>query len=133
MALFAAIGCSVMIFVAVFPREVLWVLGPAYAGLTYEVTLSIACSASYFMTVTALAMANARGIVISPWFGIGLNLAVQLILVCILNVHTVRGVLWFGILVSTFDMIVCWTNFLIVSQRSDQSSAAFAPAIAPMQ
>jgi hypothetical protein len=117
MALFAAISAGIVIFVALFPREVLWILGPKYTGLTYEVTLAAAASASYFMAMTALTLTNARGIAISPWCGIGLNLAAQLILLSVLNVHTVRGVLWFGILVPVVDLIVCWVNFLIVSRR----------------
>jgi len=115
MTLFAVAGCGIVILVALFSRQVLWILGPEYAGLTREVVLAAAGSAMYFLVVSALALTNARGIVISPWRGIMLNFAAQVILLSALNVHTVAGVLWFGILAATFDLLLYTGNFLIVS------------------
>lgn len=114
---FASVGAGVVGLVALFPEKVLLLLGREYAGLTGEVVLASAGSAAYFLSASVWGLASARGIVISPWLGIPSNLAVQVLLIALLDVHTVRGVLWLGVFMSAFELLLCVVNFLVALKR----------------
>lgn len=114
---FAAAGASVVAVVALFPNETLWLLGPEYAGLSREAVLAVTCSAAYFLAASVWSLASVRGIVLAPWIGIPLNLAVQVFLLSFWDVHSVGGVLWFATFMSLFELVLCVANFLFAMRR----------------
>lgn len=114
---FAAAGASVVAVVALFPNETLWLLGPEYAGLSREAVLAVTCSAAYFLAASVWSLASVRGIVLAPWIGIPLNLAVQVFLLSFWDVHSVGGVLWFATFMSLFELVQCVANFLFAMRR----------------
>jgi hypothetical protein len=114
----AGASSLVVLLVALFPREVLQVLGANYANLTGEVVLAVTAAACHFLAANALGLSNARGIVVSPWLGISFNFVVQAVLISVLEVRTVHGVLWLGLLVAAFELVLFMAYFVFASRRA---------------
>ncbi len=84
-------ACSVL-----FPREILWVLGAKYAGLTRELPWMVAGSILGGFTGIVWSLATARGWIWHAWMAPILTIALQIILLNYLNLGEVKGVLIFG-------------------------------------
>jgi O-antigen/teichoic acid export membrane protein len=97
--------------VALFPRAVLWVLGPAYGALSHEALIAALGGSCGLLGGCAYWMAAARGVVIAPWLMIPLGLGVQIVLISILPLSTVSGVLWLGALTNLAYWIMHSFNF----------------------
>jgi O-antigen/teichoic acid export membrane protein len=107
----AAVGGIGLAFIAlawVFPEAFLWILGPKYAGLHYEVLLVMIGSA--FRLVAGLAAAINGSRRFNYWWHnfstIVLTLAVQGIFLWKSDLGSVQAVLWFGIASSAASMVV---------------------------
>jgi O-antigen/teichoic acid export membrane protein len=83
--------------VAVFPDEILSILGSQYSNLHSEGILVAACGLVSSLAGLLWATNAARAWIVPPWFLIPCTLAVQAALAGLLKLSTVDGVLWFTI------------------------------------
>lgn len=94
------------------PQVFLWVLGPQYAGLNFELRLVVVGSAIGFLNGVFWSMHSARRFVY--WWTIGVNLGitfvVQLLFILFVDMSSVRSALWMSIsmnLVSFAVSVAC--------------------------
>lgn len=109
----ALVGVSLIpvLCVALFPRAVLWVLGPAYASLAHEALIAALGGSFGLLGGCAYWMSAARGVVIAPWLMIPLAICVQITLILVLPISTVGGVLWLGALTNLAYWLMHAGNF----------------------
>jgi O-antigen/teichoic acid export membrane protein len=91
-----------------FPQVFLWILGPQYAGLAYEVRLVIAASSVSFVNGLLWTMHTARRFVY--WWTLGANLGftllVQVAFIRFSDVGTLRSVLWMGLAMNIVSICI---------------------------
>ncbi len=108
---YAGFCAFVLVLIALFPSQALWILGKQYAHLQVELFwMALGTVISGFAGMT-YSLVTTRGWVKFKWHGISLSfmgipltLALQAVLLRTLNVSSVKGVIFFGIL-STFPGI----------------------------
>jgi hypothetical protein len=81
--------------VAVFPRQILSILGHQYSGLSAEGVLMAACAVVSTTAGLLWAINSARAWIVSPAFLIPCTIAVQVAMISFLDLSTVKGVLLF--------------------------------------
>ena len=116
----AVAGAGILALVVAYPGQTLWVLGRDYSGLTSEVKLLASGSVISLLAGTAFGLGNARGWVIHPVVGIGAEILWQVLWICLLDVSKVQGVLWLGIAMSAFQVILFSANVVIWARRSGE-------------
>jgi len=91
-----------------FPEIFLWILGPKYSHLRFEIFLAIATSSIGYLSAVLWTMNSARRFVY--WWNsaavIILTLAVQTVFIWRVNLSTVRSVLLLGLATVTVNLIV---------------------------
>lgn len=99
MAVLGGIGGSVVLLAWLFPGPFLWVLGPKYAGLRYELLLVMIASSLSYVGGTMAIIHNARKFVY--WWNnmarIVLTILVLLIFLWKVNLSSVRGALMLSV------------------------------------
>lgn len=105
-----AVICGVMTSLArFFPGLFLWILGPKYSGLRYEVFLMIAASSLGYFTSTFWFIHNARRFVY--WWNtfsiIAMTLTVEIYFIMKVDLSTVRGVLDMRLWIGYGSLLVC--------------------------
>jgi hypothetical protein len=101
-AVAAATGTGLIVFAVarMFPGVFLWILGPQYAGLRFEVLL-VMTSGSMGLVGSIMATINGARRFVYYWDSISKNvvtLAVQAIFIWKVDMSSVRNVLWFGVI-----------------------------------
>ncbi len=124
LALLVLVGLATTGLVVVFSRQVLWLLGPEYAGLTHEAMLVVIASALNLLAGTAYSLGNARGHVTQPVVSIGLQIICQIWLISRLQVSTLEGALWFGIWMPVFQTLIYTSNLLHQTMRRTNQQPA---------
>jgi hypothetical protein len=98
-AITAGGALSIVALAALFPQLFLWVLGPRYANLQFELLLVISNGAIGLISGVVYTINNSRRFVY--WWQnittISLTIVVQSLYLWKGDLHTVRSVLWFGI------------------------------------
>jgi O-antigen/teichoic acid export membrane protein len=95
---FCLFGISLIGLARLFPDQLLWILGPKYSHLRSEVVLMMALT-SFSSVVGAMWLLNAaKAWVKYTWINIPSVILMQVILLSFLNISTLNGVLWFGVL-----------------------------------
>ena len=98
-------ACMVLVLlVSLFRDQVLWVLGPAYAGLGREVVLMACNGVLWAMAGGALALVSARAVVTPYWLLIPVSLVVEATAIVSLPVGTIVG----AILLSSATALAQW-------------------------
>ena len=99
---------SIMLLTYLFPQVVLWVLGPQYRSLRFEVQIAIASGAVSFFSSVLWGIHSARRFVY--WWNVGLSIAstllVQILFVVKGDVGSVRGVLMLNLAMNTTLLLV---------------------------
>ena len=119
---FSAFSASLIGVVALFPRQVLAVLGSQYGHLQTEGILMAISSVLGAIAGLAWGLNGSRAWIVSPAKFIPATLAVQVLLVYFLNLSTVRGVIALSIF-STLPSIVWSICFSILRINRLQASA----------
>jgi len=102
-----AVCCALLAGLVIgFANETLWLLGSNYEGLSHELTLAISGAAIALLGGAAYALGAARGWVVSPLISIGGTIAVQVALICTMDLSTAGGVLLFGLIVSSVPLAI---------------------------
>ena len=104
----AVISISVMLVALKVPQLLLWVLGPQYSDLAFEVKLAVAASAVSCFSGVLWGIHSARRFVF--WWNvisnIALTLAVQVVFFIKVDVGTVRGVLWLNLATNVASLLI---------------------------
>jgi hypothetical protein len=95
---YATVSASLIVVVALFPKQVLSVLGSQYSHLQTEGILMAASSVLGAIAGLAWGLNFSRAWIVSPLKFIPFSIVVQIVLVYFLNLSTVRGVLVLSIL-----------------------------------
>ena len=82
----------------IFPEGLLWILGGKYSTLTHEVPLLVGMAIIGGMVAVVHTLALSRGWIWQTWTIPVMTFATQLTCGAFLQLDTVAGVLWFGIL-----------------------------------
>ncbi|WP_420477345.1 hypothetical protein, partial [Noviherbaspirillum sp. ST9] len=110
--------------VAVFPDNVLWVLGKAYSNLQSELVL---CSISACLTLIAGAsfgLCSSRGWAISPLIIIPLDIIAIIAGIQLIDISALEGVFKLNILVASIFVIINLTfSFLKINSHSSAELA----------
>lgn len=94
----SSIGFSIILTVWTFPSQALWILGENYTHLTEEVVLMAVASCLGLLANGTYDLTASRGIVIPPAISIPILISVQITLILLLDVTTLKGVLNYSIL-----------------------------------
>lgn len=91
-------GLSLVALARLFPDQLLWVLGAKYSHLRDALLLTMTLTA-FSAVITAMWSLNyTKAWIRHSWLNIPAVLVTQALLLSVLNVGTLEGVLWFGIL-----------------------------------
>ncbi len=118
---FILMGLLLVALAALFPSQLIWILGKQYAHLQSEV-LILAISSSFSSIVGMMWSLNAsRSWVQNSWLYVPGTIAMQIVLLFILDVSTIRGIIFFGMLSNfPFFLVNIWLSnrgFKIYSQQ----------------
>ncbi len=111
-AFFSMLGYALLLclplaaLAAVWPTGLLWLVGPAYAGLESSLRLAVLAAVLQTMGGVALQLVYGRGWLPSPVLGIGSAVAVQAVSVWLGNVRTLDGALWLGVAMGLQTLVV---------------------------
>jgi len=95
---FCALGLSLIAAAAVFPDQILWILGGKYANLRQELLLMMVMAAFSAVISAMWSLNSTRAWIKHSWLNIPSVILTQIVLLTVLDVSTVRGVILFGIL-----------------------------------
>jgi O-antigen/teichoic acid export membrane protein len=108
LSLTAAICLAVMQMTYLFPQILLWLLGPQYSNLRFEVQLAVGAGAVSFFSSVMWSIHTARRFVY--WWNvalsIGLTLVVQILFIVKADMSTVRGVLWLTVATNVTSLFI---------------------------
>ena len=108
-ALVSGFGFGVALLARIFPETFLWVLGPKYAHLRFEVFQVMLAGAIGFFNGLMASMNGSRRFVYY-WQNVSMivfTLLIQILFMWKGNLGTVRGVLWFNIVSSVPAFVIC--------------------------
>jgi O-antigen/teichoic acid export membrane protein len=93
-------------FTWLFPAEMLWILGKNYAGLNMELLLYVADSCLGLLWGSAYILGATRGWNIHPAFSITVSICAIVAGILLINVTTVKGVLFLNLFVSIIQVLM---------------------------
>ena len=93
---FGLMGGAVVVFSAIFPRPFLWVLGGRYANLEDDVWLMMLSAALGALFTIQHALSYSKAWIAPAMISIPMELLTLVSLTMMLDISTVRGVLWLG-------------------------------------
>ena len=94
------LGFAIVGFVALFSKQILWILGSGFTGLTTEVILIVTGSCISFISISTNQLLVARGILVSPVIIISLSVIVQVCVALFMDLSKVENVMMFAIFTS---------------------------------
>jgi O-antigen/teichoic acid export membrane protein len=93
MMLLFALCVVIMVSAWMFSAQILWVLGPQYAGLNSEVVLSVLASCIGMVAGSAFTLYSNRGWTINPALLIAISLCTIGLGVLLIDISTIRGMI----------------------------------------
>ena len=93
----SAVLTGLLALSALFPRLLLWILGPQYAHLEAELFLMILGTVLGAVLGTMYQLNSTRGWIVAPWLLIPIGVATEVFLIIVLDVSQVRGILLLAI------------------------------------
>ena len=115
-------ACIVAV-IAAFPRQTIWVLGSQYADLQKYGVLIALSMVTAAMGDLLLGLNAARAWIVPPLTYYPFSLAILALLVWRLNLATIRGVLWLGIL-SDVPIVSTLIFYAVIRMRRMQAQPA---------
>jgi len=91
----------------IFSDQFLWLLGPGYAGLKYELVLMAVSTTLTSLAGVMWGLNSAKGWVQYIWIDIPIRICLQAVLLMFMDVKTVSGVLLFSIFSQASPLLVC--------------------------
>ncbi len=110
--------------VYVFSDQILWVLGPEYSSLNYELALSVSASSIALMSGATFTLTTHRGWAIHPGLSIPVSILAIVSGAILLNVSTLVGVLLFNIYVVSAQFLL--NSAFLIFKLNTFSSQSFS-------
>jgi hypothetical protein len=95
---FGVFGLALIVLARLFPSELLWILGSKYSHLRGELLLMMTLTAFSSLIAAMWSLNSTKAWIKYSWLNIPATVATQALLLTLLDVSTLDGVLWFGIL-----------------------------------
>ncbi|MDX6500268.1 MAG: hypothetical protein QOG23_3528 [Blastocatellia bacterium] len=95
---FGVFGLSLIVLARLFPSELLWILGSKYSHLRGQLLLMMTLTAFSSLIAAMWSLNSTKAWIKFSWFNIPATVATQVVLLTLLDISTLDGVLWFGIL-----------------------------------
>ena len=95
---FALLAGALVSITALFPKLLLWVLGAKYASLENEVWLMMLSSGLGALYAMQHALTFSKAWIARAWISIPMEILTQVCLILMLDISTIRGVLWLSCL-----------------------------------
>lgn len=115
----AIIGASIL-----FSRQILWILGSHFHGLSTELALAFASACAGLLSSSTNQLLASRGIVVPPLLFIGAALAAQIGLAFVLPLSQVSGVLLYSIFTFLIIYLLRIVYFILVMVRNEEAQPA---------
>ncbi|MRI02108.1 polysaccharide biosynthesis protein [Kriegella sp. EG-1] len=100
------IFCLIVFMVYIFPNQILWILGPNYANLQYEIALAVIGSCLNVFSGIVFSLYSSRGWVLNPLISIPLSIVILIITIVFTDVSTLQGVLFLNIIVGISQLLI---------------------------
>jgi hypothetical protein len=97
-AIYLAFGALVVLGVGALPREAVWILGKHYAHLGPDAPYAVGSAVLSSLLALMWHMNAYRGWVSSSWIYVPATIVVQVLIIPLLELSSVRGVIIFGAL-----------------------------------
>jgi hypothetical protein len=95
---YSIIGLIIVALVILFPKQILWIIGKNYAHLQHELLLMIASTLASAVVGLMWSLNSARAWIKYSWLYVPATLIMQIFLLVQLDLSTVSGVIYFGLL-----------------------------------
>jgi hypothetical protein len=95
---FCLFGLGLVALAGLFPDQLLWILGSKYGHLRNELFLMMIMTAFNSVVAAMWSLNSTRAWIKGSWMNIPGVILTQIILLLFLDVSTLSGVLWFGVL-----------------------------------
>jgi O-antigen/teichoic acid export membrane protein len=112
-----AVFSLLLFLVWIFGSQILFVFGAAYAGLEFELLLSVLSSSLGVLSGAAFALTTVRGWAINPRLSIPVSIAAIVIGAWLMNVSTLVGILVFNIFLNSVQLLLNSGYFLFSIQK----------------
>ena len=101
--------------VSIFSKDILWILGKDFAGLTNEVLLIAIGSCMSLISVSTNQLLSSRGIIVPPLILISFAIIVQVSIALLMDLSKVESVLLYGIYISAviYSLRLIYLFFII--------------------
>lgn len=104
---FVCLILGVLVFlVYLFPSQILWVIGPNYAGLEYEILLAVIGSCLSTFAGITFSLYSSRGWVLNPTISIPLSILTLVAAIIFTDVSTLQGVLSLNIIIGATHLLL---------------------------
>ena len=100
------IFCLLIGIVYIFSTQILWVLGPQYADLKYELFLAVIGSSFGVFSGIVFSLYSSRGWVMNPAISIPISIATISVAIWATDVTSLIGVLWLNIIVGAIQLLI---------------------------
>lgn len=101
----------------IFADQLLWVLGPTYAGLNKEIILIAVSGSLMLLNMGANNLLSSRGLVVPPVIFIPLAIIVQVAFAFVLKLNNVTGVIEYGIYTTALMYVIRVAYFFITIRK----------------
>ena len=106
-SLIGFISLIILLLVYLFPNQILWVLGPKYQNLSYELFLVFLTGSLNLLLGTVYAINLTKGwIKYTPTYEIPIDVITLLIGIIVFDVSNLTGVLYLALLSSSTNLIL---------------------------
>lgn len=124
MGLLLVLVNAIALIVYLFPTPILWVLGDAYKGLQFELLLSIISSCIGLLGGVVFNLYTSRGWAMSPIVSILINLFSIVFFASILDLRSLKGVLFFNIALGVVSLLqtilFCLYNIFLIKNNGKE-------------
>ncbi|MCW2118488.1 lipopolysaccharide biosynthesis protein [Flavobacterium sp. 7A] len=118
--LLVVFSCGVMLLVFLFPKQLLWVLGASYSGLSTELFLILLSNCIGLIASMTSSLVGSRGHFINPILVICMNISTVTVAFFIWNLSTLKGILYYNILYECIFLIMIYSfSFYKLRQISE--------------
>ena len=123
LGLILAICAALIVSVWLLSNPILWILGPQYSGLNYELVLSITGSSLGIISGAGFSMSTGRGWAINPLLSLPISIASVITGIFLFKVSSLIGVLYYNIFVAAVQCLISHTYLIykIMKHRRKES------------
>ncbi|MEO6546458.1 MAG: polysaccharide biosynthesis protein [Ferruginibacter sp.] len=118
-ALLFGLCAFLLLFIYIFSKEFLWVLGKSFSGLTKELMFVAIGGSIGLISSSTNQLLTGRSLVVPPVLFISCTIAVQIIIAFILPLNNIIGVLEYGILTTAAIYLIRIFYFFITLRRNE--------------